>query len=145
MKLPTELYILGFLLGLAIIAALTIVFGGGPIFNYVESEDYNGVIIKFYSDGINETEAYKQMDLINESYFEGVQYIRYHEETSRSALGLYWWWSRGIDIYECNPNCNPAILIHELAHHCQYRRGDFWIHGLKHSGHFQECLEEIGK
>jgi len=110
---------------------------------YVEPEYYHGIPLKFYSETINKTDVYNQLDSINKSYLEWVGYIKFFEDTNSRALGQYWWFTKGIDIFDCDPNCSPYVLPHELAHHCQYRRGDNRFNGLNHNGHFYECLEEI--
>jgi len=108
-------------------------------FGYVKPEEYEGVKIKFY-DNTTKEQCYDLFKLIPSRYYEGLNYIKVHNyKRGDDALGLYFW-RNGIGLYN---GCKDWVLIHELAHHCQGRRGDSLWQGYKHSGHFDECEVEI--
>lgn len=107
-------------------------------FAYVPIEEYKGIRLKFYID-IDKQECYNIIDQIPLEYFEGISYIRITKKSIRH-LGVYYWGSAGINLYG---ECSKSVLINELAHHCQYKKGDYLWEGLYHMGHFNECKREI--
>lgn len=108
-------------------------------FAYVKPEYYNGVRLKFYNEDIVKENCYHLLDIIPEKYYYDIQYIKILPKSNYYG-GLYWWQVKGIDLFE---ECNKEVFIHELAHHCQYKRGDRLYQGKKHIGHFNECEDEI--
>jgi len=106
---------------------------------YVMPEDYLGVKIKFY-DNTSREQCYDLFESIPSRYYEGLHYISVHQyKRGDNAAGLYFW-RNGMGLYN---GCQDWTLIHELAHHCQAKRGDsLWL-GYLHSGHFDECEVEI--
>ena len=104
-------------------------------FAYVQPEPYLNLSLKFYTPKQNWTE---KMDLIPTEYYNGLKYIKFLPK-SNAYCGLYWLYS-GIDVYG---DCGFNALIHELAHHCQVKRGDNLYDAIKHIGRFKECEDEI--
>lgn len=111
------------------------IFTGDP---YIKPIEYLDINIKNYTP-INISECKQVMDSIDPKYFEGINYIIIQGE-SRHYLGLYWYWSKNIYLYN---TCDRYVIVHELAHHCQYNRGDSFFTAKKHTGHFDECEDEI--
>jgi len=85
--------------------------------------------------------CYDNLDRIPEEYLKDVRSIKFFAKSHPRYEGSYWWYIKSIHIYD---NCRLDVLIHELAHHCQHKLGDtFRKHGLPHTGHFDECEDEI--
>ena len=72
-------------------------------------------------------------------YTNGIRYIKVLPK-SNYYYGLYWWNTKGIDLFG---NCNKEVIIHELAHYCQYNKGDRSRQGKQHKGNFDKCEDEI--
>lgn len=94
--------------------------------------------IKYYSPSINQEECLETIGSIPQSYFQGMKQISIMNIDSHSFLGEYY----PHLIYITN-GCDKQVLIHELAHHLQFVRGDTWNELITHRGHFLEYLEEI--
>lgn len=127
MKLPKPRGYLPFfivIMSLIIMAQLT--------YGYVMPIDYHGVKLKFYSDKINKSEAIGKLDTIPSPYLEGINTIKFFSKPfKRFRLGQYEYVSKNIRLYG---NFTTDTLIHELAHHCQYKKG-----GKGHDSIFYEC------
>lgn len=107
---------------------------------YVPIEEHNGIKYKFY------TETYKDycfdiMNQISPKYLEGIKLIRiYAGGINKQYFGTY---TPIISIIDDFSWCSKDTIIHELAHHCQIKRGDTITQAKNHIGHFNECEEEI--
>jgi len=127
---PLAIFITGFLLITLIVSTTA----------YVPIESHYGVKIKFYDTRLRDS-CLANIAQIQPEYLEGVNYIRvYQRGLNKRYSGLYWRFGRNIDLFD---SCSMETLIHELAHHCQYKRGDSAWQGSQHIGHFQECEDEI--
>ena len=101
---------------------------------FIRPIDYNGVKIKFYYD-IDREPCLDTIKSVPPEYFDGLSYIKFHK-TNKLVLG-YYWINTGIDIFE---DCSIDTLVHELAHHCQIQRKDYFYQALNHNGKFLPCL-----
>lgn len=104
---------------------------------YVPIENYQEVGWKFYIDA-DKRECHTAQLIVPKEYWKGIKYVRVMPENDRWE-GI-WWPSGQIDLFG---GCNLESIIEELAHQCQYDRGDTIAEALKHEGKFKECEEEI--
>jgi len=103
---------------------------------YVKPELYNGVQVKNYA----QRECTFLLDQIPERYYEGLYSISFMT-TGPENIDGYYFLSHVIYVYT---GCDMEVLVHELAHHCQYYlRGDSFNTALNHAGSFESCKEEI--
>lgn len=109
-----------------------------PVSSYVPVEERKGIKWKFYIDFDKEI-CYQRLDQISNKYKEGITYIMILPD-SRVYNGMYWYGVNHIDLYG---DCYMDTIVHELSHHCQYQRGDYYYEVLNHLGHFDECEDEI--
>lgn len=133
-----------------ILLLLLVIILSNTILAYVKPEYYEGVQIKFY-DEVNKTECYEMFGSVPDEYYEKLNYIKIYDEDARRANGKYYYASfetimglyflnSGIVLYN---GCTRSTFIHELAHHCQIRRGDTFYLALNHIGNFEPCMKEI--
>jgi hypothetical protein len=105
---------------------------------YVPIENHNGVRFKVYDHSVNATQCYEIVERIPKEYLTGNLVIRIQRE-HRKYLGFYYWGGT-LDMYG---NCEEGVLIHELAHHRQYIKGDTLYELSTHGGRFEEFESEI--
>jgi len=103
----------------------------------IEPVEYKGVDIKFYNKEINQTDCLAKLDAIPVEYFEGLEIIAIYDKPHHYK-GIYQ--INYILLYE---GCDQFVIIHELAHHKQYREGKKWIELLRHRGNFTDYFYEI--
>lgn len=120
------------LLMLLLVISITTVEG------YTKPEKYNTILI-YDSIGIDR-ECRDNIDSIPVRYFYGVKALRFLPE-NKVYSGFYHY-GQIIDIYG---NCNKAVLMHELAHHCQKLKGDNLYQIANHEGNFNACMDKIGR
>jgi hypothetical protein len=106
---------------------------------YVPFTNIEGVRFKIYDKSVDIEECREVLSKIDQKYYNDLSYIKILSK-SRNTLGLYWWNSKSINMLG---NCEKDVLIHELAHHCQYKKGDKLYNGIGHSGNFNNCEDEI--
>lgn len=106
--------------------------------SYIKPFDYKDIKMKNYTP-LNISECKLMVDSVDPKYLDGIRYVILHKE-NKHYLGYYYRWSQNIYMFG---NCDRWVFVHELAHHCQYERGDHFTHGQQHSGHFDECEDEI--
>ena len=123
-------------LTLTLIAILCLIIISLTATAYVPSQEYKGVIIKFYHDDINQTHAYQQLDRIPEEYFKGLHHISYNLASSMWCGGKLGYYVPNNGIKLCT--LRISTLIHELAHHNQILAGDELHLGYSHSGRFPQ-------
>ena len=105
---------------------------------YVKPISYHNVTLKVYDNSINLTEIYSLLDSVNSSFYKDLKYIKFHSLKSSVYCGMYWW-GNGIDMY-----CwDREILVHELAHHMQYIKGDYFSDCYNHICRFEEFRKYI--
>lgn len=108
------------------------------VFGFVEAIEYKGIKWKFYGD-FEQEECFLNQDIIPEKYWEGMRYVKVFPN-SDEVYG-YYWLGGSIDLFV---GCTDLhTLVHELAHHCQFKRADKLFEGIYHQGHFNECEDEI--
>jgi len=87
---------------------------------YVEPINYNGILIKLYTDEADINQCTAILDYLSPKYYEGIYYIQIFEYgTHRNRLGEYWSGTRGIKIFNY---CDWDTIIHEIAHDVCERR-----------------------
>ena len=95
--------------------------------------------VMYYSPKINQTECNNIINSIPQEYFNGLvrisvfdmlKYRAFDGEAYPTVIYLPY-------------GCNKELLIHELTHPLQLRRGDTWNQMLIHQGHFYQYQEEI--
>lgn len=126
--------------GKYVIICIILILGGVMAYSNPLSYHVYNTSIKFYDDKINKTECLEMMGNIPMVYYKDMRYIKIYYSTNGKTVGKYWWLYSTIETFD---NCDQDTIIHELAHHCQYARGDTDSMGKKHIGHFDECYWEI--
>ena len=107
------------------------------IYGFVYPVNYRNIYVKNYTQHSLE-ECFQEMDHISDEYFEGLYYIMFFDNNPDRVLGRYF-----INIITIYDDCSMPVIIHELAHHCQLRRGDNMWEAVHHKGQFSECEVEI--
>lgn len=94
--------------------------------------------IKTYGN-IDKEKYIEYLNEIPEKYYYDLKYIKIFEDNPNGILG-YYWINNGVDIFR---DSGEDTLIHELAHHCQIKKGDTLYQAINHIGYFNSCEEEI--
>lgn len=115
---------------------IVVIISATYIYAYVPIWYYKGIAIKFYAE-INETRCHDIINRVPPKYFEGVNVIRFKANHPRYN-GLYYWGGT-ITIFDCN----IGTLVHELAHHQQFLKGDMPYEAITHTGRFEYYKELI--
>jgi len=108
------------------------------IFLMLSSPFYAQPLLKTYGD-VNKEHYQAMLNRFPEKYYYDLKYIKVFEQKSVLCLGQYWI-NNGIDIFW---DSGEVTLIHELAHHCQIRKGDTLYQAINHEGNFDICEEKI--
>lgn len=101
---------------------------------------YKNTRVKFYSNDINESWAYSNLDKIPEKYLEGINIISFFPQPRGSHYGFYFYGKRSIYVMG-EPELK--IITHELAHHQQYINKEPFREIKQHTGNFSKYYEEI--
>lgn len=105
---------------------------------YVPIETHEGIRWKFYIE-TDKQKCFEILSNIDDEYKQDLNVIKV-ETDSMHWGGMYWYWQKNIELFG---GCNKDVIIHELAHHCQYQRGDYYRLAREHRGLFDECEDEI--
>ena len=109
--------------------------------------------IKYYGS-MNQTACKAAIDFFPKKTFDGLRIIKFYERLPTYQVStdkgtdikyIYGWYlPNSIIIYgKCNRENTIEWLWHELAHHCQYTKGDKMFYIVNHIGQFEKCLNEI--
>ncbi len=107
--------------------------------SFVPFEEVDGIKYKFYLPDTIKEECFDVFNKIPDVYKEDLKYVKVLPYSNYYA-GVYWYNTHSIDLFN---TCDEEIIIHELAHHCQYKKGDSYIKSKHHKGLFYECVKEI--
>jgi hypothetical protein len=96
--------------------------------------------IKYYGSHYEDVKVENSLCDVPEKYFDGLRAIKVFERSNGLHPARYW--DGGvIESFEDQIDCH--LLVHELAHHCQFIRRDTNYNRVHHLGMFNDCQEEI--
>lgn len=114
------------------------------VYAYVPIEEYNpeATASYRYKDYVGVTEECKQTlsGVLNSTSFPFERELTFLFMRPHSPYGGRWYPDGHIILFG---NCEEYIIIHELAHECQWQKGDMYLDLQNHGGHFGECLDYL--
>lgn len=107
------------------------------------SSDYDFKKYHFYtySDNINWSYCMFQFDRIPHKYWEGIRRINIQDDLMLHYDGFYYYGSEVMVIDD--KDCPMDVIIHELAHHCQYKEKNTLYQMINHKGSFKFYYDKI--
>lgn len=120
------------------IIIILVILGSTFLYAYVPTEDIEGVRFKFYSENINKTLATEYV-LEYKEYYQDLDFVKiYPEYSHKKVWGLYHL-NTGVSLW----NWDKDTVVHEMAHHCQWKEKRPLWELLMHTESFYDCYERV--